>query len=69
VYRSTFSLDVATNIVTFWYSGARYDGARYDWRTVVHRRRLSDVFERINTAPTHGTMSLRVGVPPLLDPP
>ncbi|MGH7526715.1 MAG: hypothetical protein ACREMX_08415, partial [Gemmatimonadales bacterium] len=35
VYRSTFSYDPLTDAVTFWYSGARYEGSNYVWRTAV----------------------------------
>jgi hypothetical protein len=69
VYRSTFAYDPGTGVVTFWFSGARYESLRYVWRSVVQRRRLADVFKRITAEPTHGIMALRAGVPPLMDPP
>lgn len=44
VYRSTFAYDAAEDALTFWYSGARYDGVRYVWGAAVERRRRADVF-------------------------
>ena len=45
VYRSTFEFDPLTAAITFWYSGARYEGARYHWGAAVQRRHRADVFE------------------------
>ena len=44
VYRTTFAYDPLTDAITFWYSGARYDGRQYVWSAAVERRRRSDVF-------------------------
>jgi hypothetical protein len=44
VYRTTFAYDPLTDAITFWYSGARYDGTRYVWSAAVERRRRSEVF-------------------------
>lgn len=44
VYRSTFDYDPAGDIVTFWYSGARYVGSDYVWRAAVERRQREEVF-------------------------
>jgi hypothetical protein len=44
VYRSTMSYDPASDAVTFWYSGARYDGSRYVWSAAAERRRREELF-------------------------
>ena len=44
VYRSTFEYDAATDALTFWYSGARYEGGRYHWGAAVERRLRFEVF-------------------------
>ena len=44
VYRSTFEYDVASDAITFWMSGARYEAGRYVWGAVVERRRRADIF-------------------------
>jgi hypothetical protein len=47
VYRATFFYDVASDDITFWYSGASGDAAdKLVWRTVAQRRRRSRVFDR-----------------------
>lgn len=44
VYRTTFEYDPLTDAITFWFSGARYDGARFVWSAAVERRHRADVF-------------------------
>lgn len=44
VYRSSLAYDPASDAVTFWYSGARYDGSSYVWSAAVERRRRAQVF-------------------------
>jgi hypothetical protein len=44
VYRTTLAYDPATDVITFWYSGARYDGSRYVWGAAVERRARTEVF-------------------------
>lgn len=44
VYRTTMAYDPETDVITFWYSGARYDGGRYVWSAVVERRLRGEVF-------------------------
>jgi hypothetical protein len=39
VYRSTFEYDPATDAVTFWFSGARYESGGYRWSAAIERRR------------------------------
>ncbi|HEY9442556.1 MAG TPA: hypothetical protein VIQ25_04945, partial [Gemmatimonadales bacterium] len=44
VYRTTLAYDPALDVITFWYSGARYEGGRYVWSAAVERRLRGDVF-------------------------
>ena len=52
VYRSTLSFDAASDAVTLWYSGAKFESNNYIWRSAVQRRRRADLFATINTSPT-----------------
>ncbi|HYV95941.1 MAG TPA: hypothetical protein VE967_00650 [Gemmatimonadaceae bacterium] len=68
VYRSTFAYDSSRDIVTFWYSGARFDGEHYVWKTAAERRTRADVFARIST--TFAGLRVRQrDTPDLRDPP
>jgi hypothetical protein len=44
VYRTTFEYEPESDAITFWYSGARYNGAKYVWGAVVERRRRADLY-------------------------
>ena len=66
VYRSTFSYDPLTDAVTLWYSGARFDGGGYVWRSAVQRRLRADLFATISAAPRLATAA-PVALPPLSD--
>ncbi|HKU60100.1 MAG TPA: hypothetical protein VJQ44_02700 [Gemmatimonadales bacterium] len=44
VYRTTMAYDPASDVITFWYSGARFDGGRYVWGAAVERRLRGEVF-------------------------
>ena len=49
VYRTTFSYNAASDVITFWYSGAGTRDAKsgkLPWHTVVERRRREEVFAR-----------------------
>ena len=52
VYRSTLSFDAASDAVTLWYSGARFDNDNYVWHSAVQRRRRADLFATINAPPS-----------------
>lgn len=71
VYRTTFDYDAESDVITFWYSGARYDGSAYIWKTAVQRRRRSEVFGVVTAraALAADALAPRVGVPPLLEAP
>jgi len=51
VYRSTFSYNPTSDIITFWYSGASYNSSgRLVWRAAAQRRRREAVFNRTSGA-------------------
>lgn len=68
VYRSTLSYDEASDAVTIWYSGARYESGNYIWRSAVQRRLRADLFATIAATPSRAAAQTpdRV-VPPLRD--
>ncbi len=47
VYRSTFEYDPATDAVTFWFSGARYESGKYRWSAAFERRHRAALSERL----------------------
>ena len=47
VYRSTFEYDPATDAVTFWFSGARYESGKYRWSAAIERRRRGALSESL----------------------
>lgn len=69
VYRSTFSYDPATDVVTFWYSGARYAGGRYVWSAAVQRRARAALITSLALAPPPSGGKQDRERPPLLDAP
>lgn len=66
VYRSTFAYDELSDAVTIWYSGARYDGGNYIWRSAVQRRQRADLFATI-AAPSRAAATAQRALPPLRD--
>lgn len=72
VYRSTFAYDPATDLIDFWYSGAKNNAGQYVWRSAYQRRTRAEVFA---TAATKQTVAARAslapapGLPPLVNPP
>jgi len=72
VYRSSFAYDPASDLVTLWYSGARYNGTAYVWSSAVERRRRSDLFAAIAAHPEPGRaerLTTEDDPPPLLKAP
>lgn len=71
VYRSTFSYDEESDIIDFWYSGARYEHAAYLWHTVYQRRTRGEVFATAakKSMAAMANVVPRFGIPPLIDPP
>jgi hypothetical protein len=55
VYRSTFAYDADRDLVSLWYSGARFTGQGYEWHAAFERRRRVDLFgalDRVMAAAT-----------------
>ena len=71
VYRSTFAYDPATDVIDFWYSGAKYDLGQYVWHSAYQRRARKEVFATAATKNAAAVASLipRRDIPPLFDPP
>jgi hypothetical protein len=69
VYRSTFAYDAGSDAIDLWYSGARYDGRDYVWRTAYQRRARAELFA---TAASPGVSALQgrsARAPELTNPP
>ena len=70
VYRSTFAYNSRTDNIRFWFSGARWQGRGYVWRTVYQRRKREEIFAAIAEEPIVPLSSRRGrGGPDLLNPP
>lgn len=67
VYRSSFEYDAAGDEVTFWFSGARYDGHGYVWHAAVERRRRADVFAQVMSGGPGAGLLIPTAAPPLVD--
>jgi hypothetical protein len=50
VYRSTFAYDVDRDLVSLWYSGARFTSRGYEWHAAFERRRRADLFGAVARA-------------------
>jgi hypothetical protein len=69
VYRASLLYDDATDSITLWYSGARFDNGRYTWRIATEQLGAQAFFARIGT-PFPGAAGGGLGVtnaPPLTD--
>jgi hypothetical protein len=67
VYRSSFEYTPVSDLITFWYSGARFDVGGFNWSAAVERRSRESVFAAIQRVPTAAMrVESRPGVP-LLD--
>lgn len=67
VYRTTFEYDQASDVITFWFSGASQDRDKLVWHTVMQRRRRARVFMR--TAGLDGTKQRELPKPVALTHP
>jgi hypothetical protein len=47
VYRSTFRYHASSNAVSVWFSGARYDHAKYNWSVASARYTLAELYQRV----------------------
>jgi hypothetical protein len=71
VYRSTFNYDPKTDVISFWYSGARYLYEEFYWGSAFQRRTRAELFASINQVPDAATLSRRSQAPRhrLVNPP
>jgi hypothetical protein len=71
VYRSTFAYDPATDVIDFWYSGAKFDFGQYIWRTAYQRRSRAEVFATAarKSVAALAALAPRAGLPELVNPP
>ena len=65
VYRSTLAYDAASDVVTLWYSGARYAGRGYAWRLAYEQRLRADLFAAVASTAPVALRALRPAAPPL----
>lgn len=65
VYRTGFVYDPLTDAVTFWYSGARFQGGSYVWSAAVERRHRADLF--VNLSSVEGGSAFTPAPAPLTD--
>ena len=63
VYRSSFEYTKADDMVTFYFSGARWDGAGYVWRGALQRRSRAELFADLERATTTPLRRPRIGLP------
>jgi len=52
VYRSTLDYDAAADVVTLWYSGAKFVDGVYRWHLAWERLSQSGLFARVNAPPS-----------------
>lgn len=73
VYRASFSYNPVRDVVSFWYSGARYEDPVFVWHSAFQHRSRTELFASIAKAPA-GAAAARIApferrVPALLDAP
>jgi hypothetical protein len=66
VYRASLLYDEASDNLTLWYSGARYQNGSYDWRVATERLSASAFFERLAAVLPGGGLGVTTA-PPLTD--
>lgn len=52
VYRSSFEYAPVSDVVTFWFSGARWEAGNFVWSAAVERRSRESVFAEIARVPS-----------------
>ena len=55
VYRSSLSYDADDDLVTIWYSGARYESGSYRWHVAVERLTSAELEARVAEGDARGT--------------
>jgi hypothetical protein len=66
VYRASLLYDASSDNITLWYSGARYQNGRYDWRIATERLPASTFLGRIAATLPGGGLGVTTA-PPLTD--
>jgi hypothetical protein len=69
VYRSTFAYHPSSDEVTFWYSGAKYDGSGYQWRAAVERRSRASLFAQLTSFSLSADRAMAARLRPTNAPP
>jgi hypothetical protein len=64
VYRSSLFYDADVDLVTIWYSGARYDAGTYRWHVAVEQLTSSELEARVAVVRATGAADL-TATPPL----
>ena len=67
VYRGSLLYDQATDAVTLWYSGARFENGRYTWRIATESMGLPAFLARVATPLPPGAGLGVTSAPPLTD--
>jgi hypothetical protein len=63
VYRSSLSYDADDDLVTIWYSGARYDAGAYRWHVAVEQLTSSELEARVAVVRASGAADLTASPP------
>jgi hypothetical protein len=69
VYRSTLEYVPQTDMVRFWFSGARWGNQGYVWHIATQLRGRADLFRQIKTPPAHAPAPSRASRPPEAETP
>lgn len=64
VYRTTFEYEPVSDAITFWFSGARFDGARFVWSAAVERRHRAEIFAPASASPRAAALEAAMMAPP-----
>jgi hypothetical protein len=67
VYRASLLYDAASDAITLWYSGARFDGSRYTWRIATESLAAAAFFDRVSRPLSGNAVPPVTGAPPLTD--
>ncbi|MGH7605255.1 MAG: hypothetical protein ACRENK_14830 [Gemmatimonadaceae bacterium] len=67
VYRASLLYDAASDEITLWYSGARFNGGGYTWRIATESLGLMAFLDRVTTPPAPSTGVGVTDAPPLTD--
>lgn len=67
IYRASLLYDAASDQITLWYSGARFDGHSYTWRIATENMGLPAFLDRVTTPLPAGSALQVTDAPPLTD--